>query len=115
MGYSTGDGALMRAGKLRHRLTIETATESQDDFGEMVKTFASAATVWGSVQPLAGNEVLAGDKISAEVTHIIRIRNNDNAAPEARITFGSRVFEITAVLNRDERNIAMQLACTEVV
>lgn len=105
----------MRAGLLRHKFTVRTMTEEQDAAGELVQTWADGNTIWGSITPLSGGESLSNEQITAEVTHKVWVRYDSTVTPGTRLLFGSRVFEINSVLNKDERNVAMELLCKEIV
>lgn len=48
----------MEAGKLRDRIELQRASVAIDSHGDQVKTWATLATVWGSVEPLSGREFL---------------------------------------------------------
>ena len=105
----------MRAGRLRHRLAIQTVTETQNAVGELTRAWATVTTVWGDIQPIGGTERLAGEQITAEVSHRVWLRYTTYVVPEARIVFDSRTFDVLSVINRDERNYMMELLCKEVV
>lgn len=65
----------MRIGALRHRLTLETAVDTQDQTtGEPVRTWSTLATVWAEIAPIKGREVLSGNVTLGEVDTRIRIR-----------------------------------------
>jgi SPP1 family predicted phage head-tail adaptor len=64
----------MRAGELRHRIGIQTQSETQDAYGAALITYATAATVWGAIWPLAGNELFKAAQIHPEATSRVRIR-----------------------------------------
>lgn len=99
----------MRAGELRHPLTLQQATDVQNTRGEAIPTWSDVADVWGAIEPLSGREGFAANQMYASATHRIRIRYRSGVVPKMRFTKGSRVFEIDAVLNVDERN--RELAC----
>lgn len=105
----------MQAGKLRHRITLQAASTAKDGYGEDIQTFGTLATVWASIEPLRGRELLLAQQISAEITFRIRIRYNASLAAEDRVIFGSRTFEIIAVLNKDERDEQIELMAKEVL
>jgi SPP1 family predicted phage head-tail adaptor len=105
----------MQAGKLRHRVTIQTATQSQDAYGEADRTWSDADTVWASVSPASSRELVQGRQVQAETTHTIRMRYHEDAAPTARLKFGSRTFNIVRVHNIDERNIELEIEAAEIV
>jgi SPP1 family predicted phage head-tail adaptor len=44
------------AGSLRHRVTIQQLTISQDAFGGIVEAWTDLKTVWADISPLSGRE-----------------------------------------------------------
>ena len=65
----------MRIGALRHRLTIQTAIDTQDQTtGEPVRTWSTLATVWAEIAPIKGREALTSNVTLGEVDTRIRIR-----------------------------------------
>ena len=104
--------ALM-AGKLRHRVSIQTESTAVDTYGEPTASWSTDATVWASIEPTSGNEVDIGEGQAGIITHRIFMRYTANATPKKRLLFGSRVFGIVTVLNHEERNEFMQLECRE--
>jgi len=106
----------MNIGKLRHRVELKSATTEQDGYGESVETWSGDAytTVWASIEPLSGRELEHAQQITAETNHRIRIRYNSSVAAEHRAYWGSRIFEITAIINPEERNIYQDLYCKEI-
>ncbi len=105
----------MRAGLMRHRITIESPTETQGADGSMTLTWAPFATVWASVEPLLGREWFDAQREQAEVSHRVRMRFLPGVGHNMRIMWGSRVFEIESVLNAGERNRELVLMCRESV
>ncbi|KKL96985.1 hypothetical protein LCGC14_1839000 [marine sediment metagenome] len=105
----------MQIGRLRHRITIETPTDVLDDFGESTKTWSSIGTVWASVEPLSGQEKFEALQIYPEASHKVRIRYLSGVSPDDHILFGSRTFEIVAVMNQMERNREIILTVKEAV
>lgn len=106
---------MMQAGKLRHRLVIESYTQAVDIYGEPIPTWATLVTRWGSVEPLSGRELLQAQEIRAETTHRVRLRYYSGLRPEQRIKFGTRYLHILAIINPRERNAEMELLCKEAV
>ena len=104
----------LNIGQLRHRLELHSASSAQNDFGESIDTWSSYTTVWGKVAPMKGEELFHAQQTNATVTHKILIRYNSNVIAEHRVIFGSRTFEINAVLDPEERNEMLFLHCTEV-
>jgi len=105
----------MQAGKLRHRVQVQTYSETQDTYGEPDRTWTTATTVWASIEPLSGQELLAAQQLAAEASHRVIVRYNSSIAPTSRLKFGTRVFDIVSALNWQERGATMELFCKEVL
>lgn len=90
----------MRAGKLRHRITIQQPGLYQDpQTGEMISGWA---TVWdkvpASVEPLSAREFIAAQAGQSEVTARIVIRYREGVLPTMRILHRGTVYNIQGVL-----------------
>lgn len=105
----------MRAGKLRHRITIQSESETADGAGGYGLAWTDLATVWASVEPLSGRELRQADQVQDETTHQVTIRYRSDVVPigKYRISFGTRRFNVTSVINPDERNVSLTLMCEE--
>ncbi len=104
----------MRVGKLRHRLVIQTYTDTPTAYGEPNRTWTTFATVYADIRPVSGREYLAASKVQAEVSSVIVIRYLTGMAPKMRCTNGGRTFEVVAVLPDRTDATLMQLMCNEV-
>ena len=105
----------MRAGKLRHRIEVQTATETQDAYNQPTAVWATAVTLSGSIEPLSGRERLIAGAVTGEVTTRVRMRYDANITPKARLLHGARVFDIAAVMNREDRDAEVEVLCREAV
>lgn len=105
----------MRAGRLRHRLQIQSATKTRTDTGGFTETWTTDATVWGAVEPFRGREYWNNQQMQGEATHRIVLRHRGSVTPANRILFGARVFNVIEALNPDERRISLELMAKEVV
>lgn len=107
----------MRAGALRHLVTIQSVTDtpSASSRGGLTATWADVADVRASIEPLTGRERFAAQVVDAEVSHRIRMRHRAGVVPKMRVKFGTRLFDIRAVLNVEERNRELELLATEKV
>jgi len=107
----------MNIGKLRHRISLQSITETQNSYGELVQTKSTKpyATVWASVEPLSGREYMDAKQINAELSHKVIIRHNSSVTPEDVVLFGSREFKIDSVINYEERGIYQVLMCKEIL
>lgn len=103
----------MRAGALRHTLVIEQPTETQDAHGQAVPSWSTFATVPGSLEPLNGREIFAAAQVQAEITARARIRYLAGVTAKMRITFESKIYAITAVIDRELRHRELELLLAE--
>ncbi len=105
----------MRAGLLRHLITIQTPTETRSGTsGQVVKSWATLATVWAGIEPLSGRELAQSGAEQSGSDFRIVLRYLSTVTNKCRVVFGSRVFEITQPpINRNERGADMELRCTE--
>ena len=77
-------------------------------------------TVWGSIHPYAGKEVVSNRTIIDELTHRVWVRyDKDNLiSPQHRIQFTNRgttrTFQINAVMNYMERDNMVEVLCKEI-
>lgn len=105
----------MEAGKLRHRVTIQSKAATRDTYGEEVIIWTTVATVWAAVEPLQGREYLEARQVTAEVSTRIIIRRRSGILPEMRAVYGSRIYDILAVIEVDEARREMELMCQEII
>lgn len=108
----------MKAGRLRHRVELQSATETADSYGEPTFTWSTYAHRWASVEPLQGRELFTAQQVNPEVNIRVRLRHDEVLAdltPKHRLVFGSRTLEIDSVIRPDERGREVQLLCKEAV
>ena len=105
----------MRIGPLRHRVAIQNASASQDEYGDdSARTFSTDETVWGSVEPLNGRELLNAQQVQAETTHRIRIRYTTSVTAKSRLVWESRTFEVVSLIDSKEKKRMIELMCKEI-
>lgn len=105
----------MRAGLLRHKLIIERPVDARGELGEALIEWHPYPAVWGSVEPLSGRELMRYDRTMGELSHRITIRYLPALTTKMRIRFGERLFGITSIINKEERNISLEIMCQEKV
>lgn len=104
----------MRAGDLRHRITIQEQIKTVDGVGGFDLEWTTYGTVWAAVWPVSAKEITSQGKPSGEITHKVRIRYLSGITDAMRIIFGTRTLEIVAPpINNDERNVSLDLLCRE--
>ncbi len=104
-------------GEYRDRVTIQVKTVTRSATGVEVITWATLATVWCKVEDLTGREFFAAQKENSEVTTRIRLRQyRAGLRADMRALFGSRAFDVLAVLDTDStRRQGQHLMCRVVV
>ena len=102
-------------GELRHRVEIQAGTETQNEFGEPVVVWATAATVWAAVEPLSGRERTEAVQVQADATIRVTMRYYPGLTTKHRLIHKSRQLNIAYIINHEERNVWHELGCTEVV
>lgn len=108
---STGIGYEPR-GAMVQRITLLKDNTRRTDEGEFL-TATDFVDTWASIKSLTGTELYKTQQIVAEVTHKVIIPYQDNVISGMRVQFGSRIFQIEAVMDPDERKVDLQLLCIE--
>lgn len=111
----------MRAGELKRRITLQTVTHAAGPTGERTPTWSDVVTVWGRVQPVAAGEPWAGQQqAQPNVTHKVTVRVGGHVTrasvhPKYRWKYGTRILEMTGVLETEEDGRQLVIGCTEKV
>jgi len=103
----------MKSGELRHYVTLERQTTTQNNIGEPIVTWIEFAPTYAKIEPLTGREYFSAKEKQNEVTTRITIRFVDGVTEDMRVNHNGRIYEIDAVLNVDERNERIQIMCHE--
>lgn len=103
----------MNAGTLRHRVTIQRKTVTRDSYGGETVTWTDVATVWAMVKPIGGREYYGAGQTLAESTYTVTMRYRADVIPAWRLEYGTRVFDVQAVVP-DEKNSMLTIGCREV-
>ncbi len=110
----------MRAARLRHRLVIETFTETQDGTGHPVKDWETFAEVWGGIEPGKSVEVEKADQIITEQTTNMPIRYLEGIDNEMRVRWyderaaANRYYRILDIKDTSERHREMLIVAVKV-
>ena len=103
----------LRAGRLRHRLTLQYKTETRTSTGDVAFTWTTDSTVWGAIEPLTGREFVAASQTQNEVPVRIVMRYHSTITPSWRILNNGLVYSILSIANADLRNAVMELSCSQ--
>lgn len=107
---------MIDAGRLRHRVTIEEPTETQNaTTGAIAVTWSALWTnVPAEVAPRSGREFLAAQQLQAEVSTLITFRWRDGLTPKMRIVHGARIYNPATFLpDPDSGREYIVAACSE--
>lgn len=106
---------MIRSGLLRHKIEIQEKTVGRDLMGQEIVTWHPFTYAWASIEPLSGREYFAAQQAQATISHKMVMRYQAGIKPYHQILWGTRTFNIDAILNEGERNVELTLFCTEVV
>lgn len=111
---------MARAGRLRHRISIERVTETSDsDVGGIQQDWQLFDQRWADQMPTGGTEFNAAAQVHAELTHVIVVRYDPDKVihPKDRIIWAgaSAPLDILSapVEHAPNRNIVQKLSCKE--
>lgn len=90
----------MRAGTLRHRVTVEHKAETRDPYGGVESAWSVfASSVPAAILPISGREFFASEANQAEVTAKIVMRELPGLLPSMRIVHDGTQYNIRAILH----------------
>jgi SPP1 family predicted phage head-tail adaptor len=100
------------------RITLQQQSPSVDSYGQQVSTWTDVATVWASVEPSVGRELMAAQAVSLDQPTTITIRwqplfASPKAVAAMRAVYNGRIFNIHSVENESERNTMLTLIASE--
>ncbi|MDH5612212.1 MAG: phage head closure protein [Gammaproteobacteria bacterium] len=102
----------MKAGTLRHLVSLQSATKTEGDYGEDTETWTQYAAPRAAIVPLRGAEFYAAQQVNAEINVKIIIRYRADVKASHRVVFGSITYEIAAPpINPQMKNIELHLMC----
>jgi SPP1 family predicted phage head-tail adaptor len=104
----------MRAGLLRHRVTIQQATTTTNERGAKVPGWEDVATVWADVRTPTGRERTANETTVATLTHVVTVRYRRDVTAAHRIKWDERVLSLLATPDPDNRRRMLVCQCQEI-
>ena len=87
----------MKAGLLRHRVTLQTQVATVDDIGQPSTSWLDTASLWADVRYLTGLGALKAGADTSVGKCTIRLRHRAIEAGQ-RIVYGDEVFDIKQIL-----------------
>lgn len=90
----------MRAGLLKHRVTIESDEgTARNAVGEHVESWQPWGVAWAAIEPLVGQEIEDARQVAARATTKVTIRYRDGVHAGMRLVHDGEVLHVEAVLN----------------
>jgi SPP1 family predicted phage head-tail adaptor len=102
-------------GKLNKRITIQEQNRTPDGgggFSVVWQSIAANPSVYASVVPLSGGEVLSMRQLENTVTHRVMIRYRSDITTAMRILNGTEVYDIKSIINIGGRNEYIEILAT---
>lgn len=106
----------MRAGQLRHRVRLQHAHETKGKYGDVIKDWYDAATIWAEVRGIGGKEMMAASALFSKATVRMWIRyRSDITTENSRFIyqmpgFYGDIYEPVAVIP-DTRHTLLEILC----
>lgn len=105
---------MTRIGDLRHRVTLQSRTDTADGRKGFTTTWATLAVVWAAVESISGREALIAGQMNAALTTTVTIRHRSDISVKQRILFGARTLQIENYQDPDGRKVWTKMLCSEV-
>jgi SPP1 family predicted phage head-tail adaptor len=112
-------GLRVQAGRLRHRVEVQTREQTFDGAGQPVDSWTTVGTAHASVEPLRGRELFRAREAGQEATHRVRMRWSPTLRVNGkwqvgRIVHAGRVMTPEGPpMDLDERGKVVEVLVTE--
>lgn len=106
----------MNIGRMRHKIKIqEQKGTTNDGGGNVIPNWVDIALPYADVIPTRGTERVIGEKKLEEISHIVKIRYKAGIKKDKHrvVLNDGRALKIEYIINKDERNIQLELFCKE--
>ena len=106
----------MECGKLRHRITIEEASDTYDTHASRTESWSTFAKTKAAIRYLRGNELFVAQQLNAESVAMFTMRWSrklKTMTEDMRINFDSKIWHITHINNVDYRNRELRVTVSQ--
>jgi SPP1 family predicted phage head-tail adaptor len=100
-------------GVMRHRVTLETPTDAQDDAGGFVRSYTPLAQLWARVENLNASEQFVEQRLEQSRKIAVTIRWRSDMQSQMRFDFRGRKLIVRSVQDVDERRRFLRCLCEE--
>lgn len=104
---------MLRTGRLRERVTIQSKTLVKDQYHEQQETWTDDCTVYASVRPTSAFEQVSADRLETQQRLIITIRYRDGVTVKKRFKHvqgtSTRYYDIVSITDRGMRGRVLDI------
>lgn len=101
----------IKAGDLKHPVTLQKPTRSTDAKGKPITTYTDVITVYADKSDVSGREFYAAQAYHAEDTVTFTIRWRDELKDTWRVKHGGVIYEINEINHLGYMQDFMRLKC----
>lgn len=105
--------AMLRAGRFRHRATLQRMEETEDGGGGVSVDWVNERALWCWIRPTSGAQRMEAMRRESSVTHEIHTRYAQDITTEKRIVHRGKAYLIEAVFSPDERQEYLHIVAAE--
>jgi len=103
--------------RLKKRVEIENPVETPDGGGGFTITWQNFATVWAEIIPFTASSRNSERSVNSKLEDVgsfrITIRHLDGVEAKMQVKFGTRLFNIRAVIDPNENKELLELIAEE--
>ena len=106
----------MQSGKLRHRITLERASESKDEWGEITKTWTEFGKRWSRAVPLSGKESFSEAHEIATIDLRVELRHDsltETITAKDRVVWDGNTYDIETPIDVSGLGKEIHLMCVK--
>ena len=107
------DGERDRGTMLRHRITVERKSSTDDGRGGFVESWASIGEFWAGVTPVRAAQHFEYRSVGVDATHMVRVNGSTDIRESDRIIYEGRAFEVMYSEDYQERGVVRTIMCKE--
>lgn len=104
---------MIGAGVRNKRVSLQTRSDTLDDYGQRVRTWTETAKIMAAIRPLYGRELEAARQTVSEVSHEFLINYREGLDSSCRFVYQGRYYNIQAALDDNMSHDQLKVLCTE--
>jgi head-tail adaptor len=101
-------------GQLRHQITVQAQSTTQDSVGQPMLTWTAVRTCSGGLNIVSMRQAFGEGQLTAQESDIWTVRwTATEIKPGMQLTFGGNVWKVQVVSNVLRRNLIVHLLCLQ--